>query len=241
MHFAPTFDPGAILAARDAGHGHSATTRAVLLARLCGEDDCDALDWPIGLRDARLIALRRAWFGERIECLCACESCGEPIEIDFEASQIAVPSAPIGASVEVTAQGRPWTARVPTSRDLLGLERMRDMDDARARLLSTLLPDADGPEPEAVGAIATALAQSDPQAEVLLDLRCPACGAAATVPFDIAMYLWEEVDRWAEGTLDEVHMLARAYGWSEQAILALPASRRAAYIERAAVASGMMA
>jgi hypothetical protein len=33
--------------------------------------------------------------------------------------------------------------------------------------------------------------------------------------------------------LDEVHVLARAYGWNEREILGLSAARRAAYLERA--------
>ena len=239
MPFAPTFDPGAILDARDAGLGHSATARAVLLARLCGTDgdEHDVLDWPLGRRDACLLALRRAWFGERIECEGGCEACGEPIEVAFDAAHISTGHAPGGATIAIEANGREWRARVATSRDLIALERARGAD-GRAILLHRLLDGSDDPDETAAGAIAAALAARDPQAEVLLDLACPACGTPATLPFDIAAFLWMELDRWAQGMLDDVHILARSYGWSERAILALPAARRAAYIRRAGGNSG---
>ena len=239
MRFAPITDPAAILDARDAGLGLSATTRAVLLAGLCGvADDADLLDLPIGARDARLLELRRAWFGERIDGLCECDACGESIEIAFDAGQITTASAPAGASVEVTTADRSWRARVPTSRDLLALERTSP-HDARSRLLRRLLDDQDEPDAATADIIVAALAARDPQADVLLDLACPTCDRRVALPFDIANFLWDELDRWAHGLLDEIHVLARAYGWREHDILAMPASRRAAYIERAGSHSGL--
>jgi len=43
-------------------------------------------------------------------------------------------------------------------------------------------------------------------------------------------YLWNEIDAWAYRTLQEVHTLAKAYGWSEEEILRLSAWRRHFYI-----------
>jgi hypothetical protein len=48
---------------------------------------------------------------------------------------------------------------------------------------------------------------------------------------DIGRFLWTEVRRAATRLLGDVHTLAAAYGWSEQAILDLSAGRRAAYLE----------
>jgi hypothetical protein len=50
----------------------------------------------------------------------------------------------------------------------------------------------------------------------------------------VAAFVWEEIEACAARLLDDVHVLARAYGWSERAILALPEMRRAAYLERVA-------
>ena len=71
----------------------------------------------------------------------------------------------------------------------------------------------------------------DPQAEVLLDLTCPACGASWQTVFDIAAYFWAELTAEAKRLLREVDALARAYGWREVDILALSPGRRQAYLE----------
>ena len=68
-------------------------------------------------------------------------------------------------------------------------------------------------------AASQALAQADAQAEVLLDLQCPACGAAFQQGFDIVLHLWIELDHWAQRMLARVHALASRYGWSEADIV----------------------
>ena len=85
------------------------------------------------------------------------------------------------------------------------------------------------PDPVA-DAVAQAMANADPQADVQVATECPACGHRDDVLFDIAAFLWREVDAWAIRTLDEVHALASAYGWSEHEILSMSASRRRRYV-----------
>ena len=75
------------------------------------------------------------------------------------------------------------------------------------------------------------MAAADPQADVELALSCPACGHAWPAAFDIASFLWTEVDAWARVLLHEIHALASAYGWREADILALSPRRRRAYLE----------
>ena len=43
-------------------------------------------------------------------------------------------------------------------------------------------------------------------------------------------YLWRRVVAEARRLLREVHIIARAYGWSSEAVLALSPARRAAHI-----------
>ena len=68
-------------------------------------------------------------------------------------------------------------------------------------------------------------------AEIRLTLPCAACGAKPTLDLDVAAFVWREVTLAARRLLTEIHLLARAYGWSEQAITAMSPSRRAAYLE----------
>lgn len=85
--------------------------------------------------------------------------------------------------------------------------------------------------PAVAAAVAEALAELDPLAEVLLDLGCPACGRAWQGRLDVALSLTRSLDAAAGTLLAEVHALARDYGWSEAAILALSPARRRTYLE----------
>ncbi len=77
------------------------------------------------------------------------------------------------------------------------------------------------------------MAEQDPQAEILLDVACPACGHAWQTLLDIVDFVWREVSAGATRLLEEVHTLARAYHWREADILALSSRRRQAYLEMA--------
>ena len=74
------------------------------------------------------------------------------------------------------------------------------------------------------------MAASDPLAEVLIALRCPECGASFDADLDPIGFVWTDLEVSAERTLRDVDELARAYGWTEDEILSLPASRRSAYL-----------
>ncbi len=79
------------------------------------------------------------------------------------------------------------------------------------------------------------MAQADPLAETRLALECPSCAHAWEESFDIAGFLWEEIEARARRIVFDVHALASAYGWTEAQILALSAvsRRRALYLEMA--------
>ena len=70
----------------------------------------------------------------------------------------------------------------------------------------------------------------DPQAEIRIELTCPECSHRWEILFDIASFLWSEINSWAEQTLSTVHRLAGAYGWPEREILNLSPVRRQLYL-----------
>jgi hypothetical protein len=84
-----------------------------------------------------------------------------------------------------------------------------------------------------VDAVIARMAEADPQADVQLDLSCPACRHRWLAVFDIVSFLWSEIDASARRTLQDVHRLATAYGWREPDILALTPWRRQVYLEMA--------
>ena len=68
-------------------------------------------------------------------------------------------------------------------------------------------------------------------AEIRCVLPCAHCGARAALDFDVAGFVWREIQVAARRLMAEIHRLASAYGWSEKAVLRMSASRRAAYLE----------
>jgi len=85
--------------------------------------------------------------------------------------------------------------------------------------------------PAIAASIESRMAQLDPQAQVELDMNCPACDQSWLAPFDIVSFLWMEISAWARRTMHEVHLLARAYGWSEPEILSLHPVKRQMYLQ----------
>ena len=84
---------------------------------------------------------------------------------------------------------------------------------------------------EEITALADSMAAADPQANIDIGMTCAGCDHHWACAFDIASFLWREIDAWARRTLRDVHTLARAYAWSEQDILALSPTRRQVYLE----------
>lgn len=223
------------------GAGKPATVRALLLMRAVSpETDSGTLaHWNIGWRDRQLLNLRDALFGPEIHCLTDCTRCGEPIELDFRSDDIRVPHGEPGRAYRAVADGYEVQFRLPDSADLLALEGGLTVP-AELQLLArcvigartqagdvevATLPDT------VLSAVSQGMSEADPQAEVVLEVSCPACSSVSPAPFDIVSHLWTELDAWARRMLREVHALAMVYGWSEADILRMSTTRRRAYLD----------
>lgn len=236
-----TPDTTALLRVWEQGADKAAPVRALLLMMAVSpEDDTGALArWNIGRRDRLLLDLRDALFGPEIHCLTDCMRCGEPIELDFRVADICVPHGEPGRVYHTAAAGYEVQFRLPDSTDLLALEG--DLPaQAERQLLARCVVDAWTKEDDAVvttlpdtvlSAVSQGMSEADPQAEVLLEVSCPACSSVSPAPFDIVSHLWTELDAWARRMLREVHALARVYGWSEAEILRMSAARRRTYLD----------
>lgn len=199
----------------------------------------------IGERDRRLLDLREQLFGSQIEALEDCPWCGAQLEVAFDIDAVRMnqpsPEATHANSLTtIQIGGYVIDARLPTSADLRRIRGCLSVEEARVQLLESCLVGASrdgapveaGDLPQAVqDAVSRALGQADPQAEIELQLECAACGNGWTSRFDIVDYLWAEVEQFGRRTLHDVHLLARAYGWSEGEILALSPRRRNYYLE----------
>ena len=197
---------------------------------------------PIGQRDVRLLALHEALFGPRLNCVTACPKCGERLEITFDVAEIQNTSleTPSLETYAVALDGYNVQFRLPNSSDLLSIKDLQDANQARRILFERCVQQANRNElpisandisDELMDAIAARMAGIDPQANIQIALTCPACSGQWSALFDIASYVWTEVNAWAVRLLNEIHCIASAYGWREEDILAMSPMRRQLYLE----------
>ena len=216
------------------GRALPAVSRALLLLGAAHPDEPPGAlaALPLGRRDASLLRLRERTLGPTLEIETRCPACHERLEL-------AVPSADLRA---VSPQSDPApirlghdavevTFRLPTSRDLLDA---RDADDLLDRCVleardASGQPVGDLPS-EVRAALAEAMAEADPLAEIDLAMTCVACGHAWSEVLDVASFVWAEFEAWAPRLLRDVHRLASAYGWAERDVLAMSAWRRGQYL-----------
>jgi hypothetical protein len=186
----------------------------------------------VGTRDARLLTLREWFFGSRVASRVDCPRCGEKIESTFHIADVRVAGPEPAGPYALAGEGGSLVFRLPDSTDLYAIERCQDSGDARAVLLRRcLLEGPPNPSERIEAAIVRRMAELDPQANVRLSMECAACRHRWSSMFDIAAFFWEEIHAWAARILREVHTLAAAYGWSEQAILCMTPVRRSIYLE----------
>ncbi|MFL6034446.1 MAG: hypothetical protein ACJ74I_05170 [Gaiellaceae bacterium] len=195
-----------------------------------GADAEDVPRLPIGRRDARLLGVHAAIAGAALEATAACPACGTAAEfaIAVEALLARANEAREPEPLEVDGQVVAW--RSPDSRDVAAASLAPDAAEAERVLLERCVG-ASGLTDEQRRAVTTAMADADPLAEVLADMTCPACGEQFVADLDVAQFVWAEVRARALALLRDVDALARAYGWTEEQVLALGETRRGAYLE----------
>lgn len=200
---------------------------------------------PLGRRDARLFTLRRWTFGSGVEGVVDCPECGERLELAFDLDDLGVmegegPGGSPEQLLEVDVEGARVRFRLPHSLDLEVVAGLGDPSRARDALLERCVVHANGGEagnvhspltPAMSTAVAAAMEAADPHASILLSSSCPSCGHGWDTPFDILAWFWDEIEAWGRRLLREVHVLARAYGWSERDILGMSTWRRRHYLE----------
>lgn len=196
----------------------------------------------IGERNRRLLRLRAAIFGRRLSGVTTCGACGERLDLDVGLEQL-LAGAASGEPFEFRSGAHRVLVRFPDSNDLLLASGCGDAESAQATLLERCIvatssseAPSTGPLPESVLVEAAhLLSAADPQADMRLALECPSCATEVVAPFDINSFLWAEIDTWAGRVLEDVHLLASAYGWTESEILCLSDYRRHRYLQMVGV------
>jgi hypothetical protein len=170
-----------------------------------------------------------AWF------VAGCEACGSPADLrvaeaDFS-YRVAAPGYP-WFTVE-GAQGATFTFLAPNGSHEGLIEDARAATTLliRATCAAPATPPAD--DPGFVARYEEALAAISPAFTTAQPFACPVCAGANAFWFDPLDW----IARFAGAALQEVHVLATAYGWDEAAILGMSPARRQAYIAMQAGAS----
>jgi hypothetical protein len=238
----PGLSAAATLELWQAALGLGPVERSLALAAVGGSGPAGADELarlPLGRRDARLLGLHATLAGRLLEATATCPACGEQADFAVDADALLAPAdEPVRpAPVEMAGYSVSWR-----SPDSLDVEAAADAGDAAAAervLLTRCVTSASGPGGEVDastlpadvrGALAHAMAEADPLAEVLVNVACPACETEFVADLDVGGFVWAEVQANARRVLREVDVLARVYGWSETEVLSLPQPRRAAYL-----------
>jgi hypothetical protein len=216
------------------GHNRHPLDRALLLLgeHQSGQSYEHLADWPIGRRDAAVLELRMATFGALFNSYIDCPECRERLEFSFDGRTIQQPYEAQDKIVEFEQ----WQFRLPTTRDLAKVINEGYPEASAQRLLDLCcLTEKSREKTEwpntMVQSIETRMSDTDPQANIELDVACEMCGHTWQTVFDVCGFFWEEIEVCAKRLLQDVHSLACAYGWSEQEILALSDRRRQIYLE----------
>jgi len=238
-----------VLTVWEIGQSQHAIERALTILKWAYPEKSDDELWSmsVGQRDVGLLTVYDEHFGSSLQGYAECPGCGECLEFTVKTSEI-------GMNDPATRDGEPTrllelpehdlvlTFRLSNSSDLAAIRFAGD-SQAAGRLLAKRCLVSAGRQgstleeqeltSDLIAKLAARCAQEDPQAEVLIELHCPACDNHWTQLLDILEFLWAGVCRQARQLLRDVHILASAYGWRESDILSLSPARRQFYLEMA--------
>lgn len=206
----------------------------------------------MGDREALLLHLRRLTMGDALAGVLNCPKagCGAPMDLDLRVSDLLLPPYPQPSpeyQAMVRENGSAWQVRfrLPTGQDQEDATRLiGHQTDSGASLLlkrcllavtagegkGEALPVDEDLPPGIAAAMPGLLAERDPQAEVQLDLVCPACDHHFSALFDAASYFFREVTSRSSYLYQQIHVLALYYHWSETEIMGMTTKRRLRYL-----------
>jgi hypothetical protein len=232
-----------LVKAWDDGASRNPLGRALTLLA-CASPERSAADTAalsIPERDAELLRMRRMTFGDTMRGFLGCEACGASLEFETRASSLLAWLEALRPSTATWQTGNfLFSLRPANSGDLEAALAAPDSNAARGTVLRRCTTvhriDSASDEPEPIDwefeqTVVKKFEEVHEGAEIFFNLNCPSCGKNQKAPLDIAQFVWSEVRAAATGLLREVHDLARAYGWTEAAILGMNGTRRRAYLE----------
>jgi hypothetical protein len=211
----------------------SSAARGLMLASGVAETDT------LGRRNQRILALRGDLFGAHVASLARCPACGGDVEVSFSAAELRGEAGETGEHA-LERDGYDVRFRLPNSLDLAYLRRCADEDEAERALLERCVVGVrrgqetvslDRVPAAVIDALDARMDELDPGACHVVGLECPDCSHRWSCLFDVAAFVWRELEAAAKTALRQVHGLAATYGWTEAEVLRLSPRRRLMYLE----------
>jgi hypothetical protein len=227
----------------DWGQQRHPVDQALLLLKLAQPEltPAQAAALTVGQRNALLLELRSKTLGPTLHGSARCTQCSAELEFSLNDATLRAPE-PESKEYTVTVDDYVVRFRLPDSVDLAAVTGCQGVEAARLLLIERCVLDAQRSGREistqalsdrVTAALAEAVAEHDPEIDIRVRLTCAMCGHTWSAVFDIVSFFWAEIDTLARRLLQDVHILARAYGWREADILALSTRRRQYYLELA--------
>jgi hypothetical protein len=202
----------------------------------------NVLSLSLGDYQSLLADLYAQMFGEEIEAVFECESCSELMELSFSLQEVVprgIQSGCISSTLK-TSFGTELLYHPLRVSDFAKASHLAEESEALECLVGGCLLDArregksvvaSSLKDEEIEQLAHAIEKLDPLAQPSIEIACASCGKVQTHPFSISDFFWDKVAEKARRLVMQVNLLAQAYGWSEEQILALSERRRGLYME----------
>ena len=200
----------------------------------------DGAGLPIGDLDLLIVSRRREILGNAFVAEGSCPGCTAPVDVHLSLAEFARHHRPRTTRAALPAPEPGWwrlrarevTFRLPVAADVLAVAGQAD-----ARLLLEQRCVRGGHDARARQMASRAMSVLGPALRAEVAGVCPECSADVALDVDARELCLTELRFLANSVLDDVHVIATAYGWPEAAILGLPSSRRTRY---AALITGRM-
>jgi hypothetical protein len=215
-----------------------------LLAKACSVANYDDIGLlSIGERDARLLQLREWLFGTRLMNMANCPKCGEQVEWETNTGGLHLQLLPADLAVRSYSLNKDDFSiqfRLPNTHDITGTMYDTPKPDFQNKILTDCIVEVKKKGKKFRGknlpdkildALSSRMEEEDPQADISMRIDCPACSHKWEARFDIVRFLWAEIHNWAQHIMQEVFVLAKSFGWSENDILNMSPRRRQLYLQ----------
>ncbi len=173
-----------------------------------------------------------------LELRCPAEDCRTELQVTLSLASVLDlgQEAEVSRSIAVMPPGaEALQVRRPTGNDQHAWQARAYPDEASAEraMMASLLPSSSGSAltSETIAAIDRALEEADPLTCLRVTTACPACGRESDHGVDLEGVLLARLQRLQRSVFYDIHRLAARYGWTEEALAAMPSWRRRAYLD----------